>query len=363
MAVYYPRTGIFRAHEIPEPKIIGGSVPRVLNLSNAELLERTGSDCFICHEPLTKGTEPKEGTDTHEDVFPKWLQKHFGLGSGMINLLDGSGKKYRDVLVPCCRSCNNEAMSQVENRISQALKKGFPEFSGLRRSDLFLWAAKILYGLLRLQTNPRDPNTKRILEPILSPDVFDHLRLTMMLLNGFRKRVIIDAPTWPFSILLFHLNAGGSPGLNFNYRDSIEWPPALAIRLGSIGLIVSFEDFGYLEHWYETEMKQYTEGKILHPIQFSEIVARAFYQGGLCGFNCRYYAIEGVNDLWLGLKPEMVVGYQPDSQRQAQMIAECTGIPLEKLWDDKRKGSGSIIVGKDGKFQDIPFIEGIEYPL
>ncbi|MGH9962676.1 MAG: hypothetical protein ACREBC_37105 [Pyrinomonadaceae bacterium] len=209
----------------------------------------------------------------------------------------------------------------------------------------------------------KGPENKAALDPIVSSDVFDHLRLTMMLLNGFPKRVIIDAPACPFSILLFPLRGSGPPHLNFHYRDSFGWPTALAIKLGEIGLIISFEDFGYTERWYEGELKPLLGGKVLHPLQFSEIVAHVFYRGGLLRYDVRYTAIESADDLMLTLLPKQVLGHEPDYLRLAKMISEFTGTSFDKLWNYELKLPKSILVQAKGSFLDLPFDEGIEYPM
>jgi hypothetical protein len=299
---------------------------------------------------------------TGEDVFPKWLWRRLQLAGAAINLLDGGWKNYPGLLVPCCRECNNNYMSQVETRISKAIPS-FAAFEKLSRSDLSLWTAKILYGLLHFEVKPWDPKTKSWLPPRHPAAVFDHLQLTIRLLNGFRKRIVLDAPKWPFSMLRFHLKSGGPPELNFQFRDSVKWPVALAMRVDAVGFIVVFEDFGYIEHWYDQILRRLLDGRIIHPVQFSEIVARTFYEAGLVQFNVEYWAWDGPPGTILSLRPQMVAALPPDNRRRADMISEFTGISLAELWNEQEQNSDSLLVRKSGEFQDIPFEEGMAYPM
>src|SRR5262245_35593504 len=105
--------GLFMLADLPQPVTISGSSsPAVTKLSDSELAERLPSDCFVCHTPLVRGKN-----DSNEDLFPQWLQEAFEIRDDSINLLDCSPKTYRNVLVPCCTTCNNERMNAVEQRI------------------------------------------------------------------------------------------------------------------------------------------------------------------------------------------------------------------------------------------------------
>ncbi len=356
--------GLYLHSEDPEPIDWSARGTSASAPSSEQLLLRIDVDCFLCRRPLTVGDPNALDLATKEDVFPKWLWRRLQLaGGGMgINLLGGKWKNYPGVVVPCCRECNNQYMSQVEKRIATGIKS-FVSFEKLSRSDISLWAAKILYGLLHFEAEPWDPKTKRRLPSRLDASVFDHLQLSIRLLEGFRKRVILDTPKWPFSILRFHLKSGGPRRLNFQLRSSVDWPVALAMRVDSVGLIVVFEDFGYTGNWYDRTLRQLLDGRQIHPLQFSEIVARAFYQAGMVQFNVEYWKWESPAGTILSLRPEMVESLAPDKQRRAAMISEYTGVPLAELWSKEQDDTISLLVGKNGEFKDIPFEENVAYPM
>jgi hypothetical protein len=184
-----------------------------------------------------------------------------------------------------------------------------------------LWSAKVLYGLLHFDVKPWDFETRSWLPPRQPASLFDHLQLTIRLLNGFRQRIIRDTPKWPFSILRFHLKSGAQPALNFNFRTSIAWPSAPAVRVDSVGFIVVFEDFGYVEHWYDKVLRQLLDGKLIHPLQFSEIVARTFYQAGMVQFNVKYRASSSAAGEIISLRPESGPSLPPNDRQRAAMIS------------------------------------------
>jgi hypothetical protein len=353
--------GLYLLSELTPPIVLGSPLSPLP--TNTEMLQYIDVDCFICHRRLTLGNAKSADFATKEDVFPKWLWQRLALAAEEINLLNGATKNYPGIVVPCCRSCNNDYMSRVENRISSAVKT-FADFEQLSRSDLLLWAAKILYGLLHFQVKPWDAQAKKWLPSKLTPAVFDHLQLTIQLLQGFRNRIVLDAPRWPCSILRFHLKSGGPPALNFNFRDSIEWPVALAMRLDSIGFIVVFDDFGYIEHWYEDRLRSLLDQRQIHPLQFAEIAARAFYQAGLVQFDISYTAIKRPSNEYLLLTPKMESALPPDSRRMASMISEFTGGALPEFTvEEQSDKTSSLLVRKNGEFQDIEFDPEVHYSM
>jgi hypothetical protein len=356
--------GLYLHSENPEPIDWSARGTSDSALSSEQLLHRIDADCFICRRPLTVGDPKALDLATREDVFPRWLWRRLQLaiGGAGINLLAGNWKNYPGLVVPCCRECNNHYMSQVETRIAEGIRS-FAAFEKLSRSDLSLWAAKILYGLLHFEVKPWDPKTKSQLPSRLDASAFDHLQLSIRLLNGFRKRIILDTPKWPFSILRFHLKSGGPRSLNFQFRDSVNWPVALAMRVDSVGFVVVFDDFGYSEDWYDRVLRRLLDGRQIHPLQFSEIVARTFYEAGMVQSNIEYWSRESPAGMILTLRPEMVASLPPDSRRRAAMISEYTGLPLTELWSKEREDTVSLLVRKNGKFQDIPFEKNVVYPM
>jgi hypothetical protein len=79
--------------------------------------------------------------------------------------------------------------------------------------------------------------------------------------------------------------------------------------------------------------------------------------------NIEYWSRESPAGMILTLRPEMVASLPPDSRRRAAMISEYTGLPLTELWSKEREDTVSLLVRKNGKFQDIPFEKNVVYPM
>jgi hypothetical protein len=315
------------------------------------ILENVEAYCFICKNKLRRSRTANAGDYTKEDVFPQWLVEKFELENEYLDFPDGGSAKYPDILVPCCRTCNNRWMSQVEERISRAVKAAdeYPEFVKLNRSDVALWVVKIMYGILTRRIAPWNFKKHKSGGSGISDQILDQFRLSLMLLEGFRKRIILNAPAFPISLLILPITPGASGGLAFDYRDSIEWPTAIAMRMGTVGLIATFEDFGAIQNWYDTALAHLLRGKALHPVQFLEIAARAFYQAGLGAYSVSYSELNSPRDTYLSLRPVLSEVLPLDPERERAVIAHMTG---ENRFLDVEEGS-SLLLRKDGSFQEM----------
>ena len=98
--------------------------------------------CFLC------GTQLTSDNRSDEHVIPKWVQHEFALWNQNLTLLNQTPIPYRQLTIPCCAPCNNEHLNRIEVAVSTAWREGFDSFASLNRDVLFLWLAKIVYGLL-----------------------------------------------------------------------------------------------------------------------------------------------------------------------------------------------------------------------
>ena len=64
--------------------------------------------CFLCGKKLKRKTV--------EHVFPKWLMNDFDLWDQKITLLNQTKINYRQLIIPCCKECNNVYLSKVEKK-------------------------------------------------------------------------------------------------------------------------------------------------------------------------------------------------------------------------------------------------------
>lgn len=213
-----------------------------------------------------------DGDSSVEHVFPKWLQAEYALWDQKLKLLNGTLLPYRQLTVPCCEECNTGHLSKVEGDVKGAVRGGFQKATKLPEDTWYLWAGKIFYGILRKElslllkrSNPKDGTivTKEMLES------FSNLHLFMQAFRG-RHEFTGDKP---YSVLICNLHELGSP---YDFRDNLLLS-TLAIRLGEIGIIISFEDGGLIRESYGRYVED-VGGRKLHPIQFYELYAKVSYQ-------------------------------------------------------------------------------------
>lgn len=231
--------------------------------------------CFICGRHIPDGHPER----TREDVFPKWLMKVAGLTRAEVSSLNGRFHRYSSVLIPCCKICNNEDWSRIENRVRRAFLEGAEAVRVLSDDDLILWATKIYYGLFYRESLLAADITSPASVPLIPENhlrSLGHLHLNLQVASG--------RATWahpPASVFVFECQTA-APGdldsqLNFDFFDDTEIP-MLGIRLGETGVIVMLADWGRLA-WYSQRPRsghcwnvfEAATSDPLHPTQFREL--------------------------------------------------------------------------------------------
>jgi len=347
------KTGIFHLYDLGRPQVDWQQGPASVPDDPDVLLRRVAFECFICGEPLNKITDHAK-QDTNEHIFPQWLQRRFDLADLPITLSDGRQIKYSDALIPACRQCNNVYMSGIESRMSNAVV-GFDAFNNLPKYAVFLWCAKIYYGRMHLEVQPRDGTTKLPQPPSLPPDFLKDCKWLLQLLQGFRKRVLVSGhPLLPFSVIRVPLQVGKDETFYFQSRSPTKLP-GIALQMGRVGLISVFDDFGLTENWYTQHFARALAGKALHPVQFWELAGRAFYATSLQPFHTFCSLLEGEFDMWLEYSPEPEHQEEFDQKAAASWVRLFTNAPKDvPFWNPKTGGTITFLMKSDDSFNDMP---------
>lgn len=243
---------------------LGDKMMRHAEYGSQELI---GDACFLCgsSEDITA-----------EHVFPKWLQNSYDLWDQQLILLNGTRIPYRNLRIPCCRRCNSDHLSRVENLICNAVSGGYQKAQRLNARTWYLWAGKLFYGILRKELTLRFDQSDPIKETITSKEDLesfrDNLHLFLQEIRGkhkFQHEV-------PYSVLICTLHRTDG---SFDLRDDFH-QLSMSIRMGEVGVIVSFEDGGLMNETYGRYVAQ-VDGRELHPVQFIELYAKVCYQNSL----------------------------------------------------------------------------------
>jgi len=232
------------------------------------LPERGRQFCFLCGTLL----EPERNTDEH--VIPRWVQQRYDLWNQKLTLLNGTEIPYKQLTIPCCATCNNVHLGQIEQEMQTACDGGIAALREVQPLTIFLWAGKIVYGLLYrehlLPWNRRAPEDG----PIVLKEMLERLRLHHQFLQA--ARIPMDfQPSLPASIFVFETMEPSHHQMGFDYWDDLDGL-GIAIRVGKVGIVACLQDGNAVEFSFR-ELYRDFEQLALHRIQFAEVSARIFY--------------------------------------------------------------------------------------
>jgi hypothetical protein len=325
--------------------------PETPRLFDAIGAQRVGRKlCFLCGRRLTKSNR------SNEHVFPKWLQHRYDLWDQQLTLLNGTHLRYRSLTIPCCRSCNTRHLSPIEDVVEKATRRGPSGVRRLSQRTLFLWIGKIFYGILfkegLLRADLPNPQSGRL----VPRGMLQSFRMHHYFLQGARVPIRFVG-FFPASIFVYRLQKHGDRRLQFDFRDH---PPALAIaiRMGSIGIVAALQDGGAQKELYGSYLDRF-HSYSLHPLQFSELIASFFYKASLFNRTPKYMIMESVTSLNVMQLPLQGFSLKPvfDEWEQgtyAQVLAFHLRTPTDKIFEPPDKVM-TWLNGPDGqpRFLDL----------
>lgn len=283
--------------------------------------------CFVCAVPLS------EGSRTAEHVLPKWLQGRFNLWGQELVLINGTAIRYEQLKIQCCFECNNTRLSPLENRISAAVADGYDALMQLPRFDLFRWMAKIYLGIMCKELSLLADRTNPTLGTILTSEFvrrYAMLHFWLQMTSGNA-----DVQYSPGSLWVFRCQVPDNVDEQFDLKDHLT-NGVLALRIGHIAIIADFLENG-VHQQLNAEATRLIANIPLHPMQFSELVARIVYESGLLcqrsevefvqhgekvGYNIRWWSTVDGNS---PLKPR-------DPADFAAVLSYYTEVPIEFLF-------------------------------
>lgn len=311
--------------------------------------------CFYCGKLLRHDA-------TREHVFPRWLQERFELPHQRLTLLNGTQIPYRQLTIPCCSTCNNVHLSQLESRVQQVLLRG--SLSEARRNlpSVHVWITKIMLGIIyaerSLPLNRRHPRGRRI----YPREIADRFDISHFLVQSLRIPMRFSAEgesRLPGSVFLFDLKAPKKTAHQFDFKDDL-LTHSISMRVGSRG-IIAVNDGGAVDlevgHLFRRESR-----RKLHPLQFAELTAKAFYKARLFNRIPKYLLAETNGVVRVEQLPLMGLSSQPvfdgwDPKVYVQFLSLFTGRRVEDLmpFDDGRVMT--FIRNAKGRAFNIPLVE------
>ncbi len=247
--------------------------------------------CFLSGKPLQSEEEKIQ-------VFPAWLLAKYNLYDQPFKMLDENFPTYKDLKLPCSAEVNNLYLEPLEAEIKAAFEQGFDAVNQLDEWKLFIWAGKIMYGIIfnELQSAIRQQYAEgqglNISQSLMHKFSSLHMMLQMLFLP------IVFEDFKPYSFFLFKINPQTT---EFNYRDEIN-SLTFSLRLKDFGFIFCLQDNG-ANAVYHQEILKKIAGQTLHPIQFEEFCGRIFYSAYLFNRLPEYNILPVQNKIYVEAMP------------------------------------------------------------
>jgi hypothetical protein len=314
--------------------------------------------CFLCGLKLNKKITTKE------HIFPQWLINEYMLGTKKLQLIDGSEHGYKQIIIPCCRTCNSTVLGKVERKIRKEFFDKCVDEINLSPKEISLWAGKILYGsmlyeYLYLKKTYGKENDK-FLE---YADFFENkntLRILFLFLQSFRfpEQISISDQNldFPVSFYRYNLKLSREKPFQFNYSNDLNGL-AFTMQMGHIGLLIGF-DGGYSSLYVRKSLFQRFTEEILHPLQFAELRARFIHLSTIRNYDRIFTLTRERNKIRIEYLPDYFRNpfNEDDTDRYLDILSQYTLTPKEKLSYD----NGHILTwlqSETGEFLNIDLLE------
>jgi len=225
--------------------------------------------CFLSGDDLN-------GNNEIINVFPDWVLDDYDFRERNFEMMDTVNQTtYGALTLPCSKRVK-KAMDELDAEVKSAFDKGFEAVEALDHQKLFLWAGRMVYGVLYQELMiERMRSEKRGIEFELSKTLKKRFAYFHLMLQSLISPVrFTENKAW--SIALVRLKYSKDI---FNYRDDAV---NLIFSLGfnGFGIIAVLQDNGVLYNEYKGLLSK-TSGKVLHPVQFEELCARFLYSNYL----------------------------------------------------------------------------------
>jgi len=252
--------------------------------------------CFAC------GGEPSTGIGEH--IIPKWLQNRCNLFDARITLINGTRIPYRSLTIPCCETCNNGFLAQIENDVQDIFASGTIGTYD-QRLAVGRWMSKILIGILVKETSLALDRSNPMLGSIVPANLIDEFRHCHLVLQSARKPTSFHClhGDLPFS-LYYYLIADTAEADNFYLSTNVAGQ-CVAIRVGHLAVI--FVSDGGLQMHVGPKGPFSLSGSTITQTQFRELAARVHYKSILR--DATHFYLISESDEFMRIHQNDVVSY------------------------------------------------------
>ena len=223
-------------------------------------------------------------------VFPDWLMDHFKFREDKIEMMDKSKSyHYQDLQLPCSVRVK-KAFESLEEQIQSAYQRGFEGMAALDEKLIFLWAGRMVYGMLYYEMRYESERNLRLRQDFnLSTTLRERFGNFHLMMQSIVEPISFVGQK-PWSIAVFPLKYSEDI---ISYRDDTV---NLLFQFGvqEFGFIACLQDNGVIGEKQEDILEK-MKGHVLHPIQFEELFARFHYSDYILQYKPEY-KIENQDD-------------------------------------------------------------------
>jgi hypothetical protein len=312
----------------------------------------SANTCFLCGLHLTALTR------SDEHVFPQWLLHRFELHNKRLTLLNGTQIPYRQLTIPCCKTCNSNHLSSVESKVRNVVEGRSP-LDSLDEESIFIWTGKIFYGILYREVLLPIDRSGRERGSIVPAEEMQSFRTLHAFLQTARLNIGFQCmhASFPASVFAFKVQEPRTMKAKFDFRDSIR-ALTVYVRLGSVGFIAAF-DTGAVAYDLAQVYRKYKRYR-LHPVQFEELGAAVFYKATLfnrvpklmvagnrrTGYEITILPLQGMST-----RPVFLLW---NTGQFASVLSEFVAMPVEQLLPSGAAATMTFLRGeKSERFQAI----------
>jgi hypothetical protein len=216
----------------------------------------------------------------------------------------------------------------------------------------FLWLGKIFYGILYLETILKADRASNSQRTIVHKEALKQLWLHHQYLQGTRRNIEFT-PNLPASVFVFGTQVPSRTEEQFDFMD-LQPALSIAIRMGSVGVVVAFQDGGMVKQFHQRLRMGSHFQKRLHPIQFAELAAMICYKALLLRSRPLYIIGESPRGIQIGhisgggLSGRVV--FEEWNMRQfVSVFAMFAKIPFDALYVDQVQHC-TFLKNSDGTF-------------
>lgn len=214
-------------------------------------------------------------------VWPQWILDNHGLGEKKQTMLDDSSKNLNEFVIPCSPGVKS-MFDALDEKVEKAFAEGIEAIQAIGNETWYVWFGRIYYGYLYHEVIAVLGNDR--------PDAYVGEALNERFSNWFElfRGLLMGAEPDAFdvcSVFKFKIDTSKTEE-EFEFRDELK-TQNFTLRIGEIGIIISFLDQGLLTETFESLWEK-TKEKTLHPAQFNEWEANVYYGAYLIGETPNY---------------------------------------------------------------------------